>query len=165
MTSSDFKSSTVLLVLFAFLLWLSGLRGAWCLGRFAQKELKLRPGTAAGASCDCLKLLRDQARDVFTKQDVIQWRSHGTIAVLHLHPLVIPCLFSNHLNHMKYSEKGKVKTFEDLLRPFEELPVRVLAATCLEALLQLEDEEVQRAPILFYFSTQFINHPILIKWT
>ncbi|CAK9033724.1 unnamed protein product [Durusdinium trenchii] len=63
------------------------LRGAWCLGNFAQKAPKLgRPGVAAGACCDCLRMLADQ-----------------------------------------------------------ELPVRVLAASCLESLLQREDDEVSSA--------------------
>eukprot|EP00434_Breviolum_minutum_P018812 symbB.v1.2.016593.t1/scaffold1264.1/size127839/2 len=64
------------------------LRGAWCLGHFCQKASKLgRPGVAAGACCDCLKMLADQ-----------------------------------------------------------ELPVRVVAASCLEALLSREgDQEVYTA--------------------
>lgn len=41
-----------------------GLRGAWCLGHFCQKASKLgHPGVAAGACCDCLKMLADQARE------------------------------------------------------------------------------------------------------
>jgi len=42
----------------------AGLRGAWCLGRFAHHAPKLgRPGVAGGATCDCVRMLGDKAMD------------------------------------------------------------------------------------------------------